>query len=161
MKIKIVVLTLLLLSSYGKPAFCKSEYFETSAEEMQSYLCKLDGESGAGHIIFNFKPLDNISGLIEYSGLFIANNDKYNAIVHRVTLTKLQDFEDGSFTFEGTDETIGGGAVKGFFKSPNEFEVNGYFAKNVSAVECIYYRLTPLKSHWAKKVIKDNPKFRF
>lgn len=160
MKILTFLLAFFTFGTMHHFVLAEGNLYETSAEEMQSYMCKLEGQAGAGHIIFNFKPLDSVPGLIEYSGLF-SGNDGYSAIVHRVNITKIHDPGDGSYSFEGTDESIGGGKVNGFFKDTNNFEVNGYFAEKYSDMDCIFYRLTPLKSSWAKQVVKDNPKFKF
>lgn len=165
------MLTALLLISVQGVVFSAEDLtigiYETTAEEAQSVLCQLEGEGvSAGHITFNLKPLpnaDNALGFIEYNGLFLDHEKKYYAIIHTIEITKLFGDEKMGYTFEGQDASIGKGpvkgAVRGTFKNVQEFEINGYFTD--TKVECIYYRLTPLKSASAKKIVKENPKFQF
>lgn len=161
-KTKMVVLLFLGIVSFCKIGFCEDGFFEASAEEKQSVLCQLAKEgASAGRITFNFNPPTQDLGFIEYNGLFLDNNKKYYAIIHKITLTKLYGDANIGYTFEGIDETIGGGVVRGTCKNPKDFEVSGYFAASYSKIDCIYYRLTPLKSDWAKKITKENPKFYF
>lgn len=142
-------------------AFSEGGFYQVTAEQSQSVLCKLtDGSGSVGRLLFMFNAPSG-EGLIVFNGLYSFEGRQYTAIVHKIQITKKIDFGDGTYTFEGIDESIDGGVVRGFFKGKDDYEVNGYFAKQYSAVDCIYYRLTPVKSGWAKKIIKENPKFEF
>ncbi|HCM41780.1 MAG TPA: hypothetical protein DIS66_00490, partial [Candidatus Omnitrophica bacterium] len=114
-------------------AFSSDGFHQVTAEQAQSVLCKLeDGSGSVGKLTFMFNAGYG-EGLIEFNGLFSGDGKQFTAIVHKIQITKKISFADGSYTFEGIDESISGGAVRGSFKSVDDFEVNGYFVKQFSA----------------------------
>jgi len=138
------------------PASAESVPVETIAEETLGVACSASGAGGVGRVRFAFAPGAEKPGVIEYSGLF-DDLERYREIGRTVRITKLEAAGDGSYLFEGVDDTIGGGAVRGHFKNAGDFEVNAYYAKNQRPMEqCVFYKLSPLKNRWAKKIVKKN-----
>lgn len=153
---------LFLLLCFQPVAYCDDGFYEVTAQQVQSDSCTLQegGGGAAGKLTFLFKALDGQLGRIVFNGLFY-NGEKYSALINDIQLTKVVNFGKDSYAFEGIDDSIHGGTVRGTFNGMNDFEINGYFSKKYKAADCIYYRINPVKSQWAKRIIDKNRNFEF